>query len=94
MGEKYWGFQRNTVFVILREISIKDDLTDVAIGFKNVVKKIIDIEEYRGEDTAILLKEHHRFEKSKMGGFHPHADYDGTVVRFYAILWTYERLEK
>lgn len=29
-----------------------------------------------------------------MGGFHPDADYDGTVVRFYAILWTYERLEK
>ena len=54
---------------------------------------MVCIEEYRGEDSAILLKKPENQEIYEKNILHTDSDYDGTTLRFAVLDWTVHRIQ-
>ena len=88
IGERFWGFQREIIFGVLNHFKIEGKRVPILpANISRLILGMIDIEEYRGHDSAITL---HRHQTQKI---YTHklvdegADNDGTALRLAAINW-------
>ena len=89
VGERYWGFERQIIFGVINYFSLKeaDTVPFVPHNFGKFLMKMLEIEEYRGKDSAIVLHQHSSHKVYTKQLLHPNADYDGTALRLSTIHW-------
>lgn len=90
IGERYWGFQRQTIFGILQHFRVSADTQQLPVfppGLRSLLPKMASVEEYRGHDSAILLDHYCSSPIYSENLVSELADYDGTSLRLSVIYY-------